>query len=162
MMLLTAEWWKNNPPPSNQVQKTAPIAGSSHSNIKKQPQAQKKGKGKAPATKSYIQGYRIPTIHQDAMEKRVSDGKNYDGITEKGGSQIKISEIIYDILGGIPNLYIAKNDVKRPISDKNSSIFDNINTNNLSLSQINETLMCFEKGSGTIKTSNNEINFVIR
>ncbi|MBW0572682.1 hypothetical protein O181_112397 [Austropuccinia psidii MF-1] len=28
----------------------------------------KKGKGKAPATKSYSQGYRIPKIQQDAME----------------------------------------------------------------------------------------------
>ncbi|MBW0567366.1 hypothetical protein O181_107081 [Austropuccinia psidii MF-1] len=49
MMLLTAEWRKNNPPPPKQVPKTAPIASRSNSNVKKQPQAQNKGKGKAPA-----------------------------------------------------------------------------------------------------------------
>ncbi|MBW0592653.1 hypothetical protein O181_132368 [Austropuccinia psidii MF-1] len=59
---------KNNPPPPKQVPKTDPVASSSNSNVKKQPQAQNKGKGKAPATKPYIQGYRIPKIQQDAME----------------------------------------------------------------------------------------------
>ncbi|MBW0538419.1 hypothetical protein O181_078134 [Austropuccinia psidii MF-1] len=68
MMLLTAEWGKNNPPPPKQVPKTAPVASSSNSNVKKQPQAQTKGKGKAPATKPYCQGYRVPNIQQDAME----------------------------------------------------------------------------------------------
>ncbi|MBW0538421.1 hypothetical protein O181_078136 [Austropuccinia psidii MF-1] len=68
IMLLTAEWRKNNPPPPKQVPKTAPVARSSNSNMKKQPQPQDKGKGKAPATKPYSQGYRIPNIQQDAME----------------------------------------------------------------------------------------------
>ncbi|MBW0540414.1 hypothetical protein O181_080129, partial [Austropuccinia psidii MF-1] len=68
MMLSTAEWRKNNPPPPKKVPKTAPVAISSNSNMKKQPRAQKKGKGNAPATKPYIQGYRIPNIEQDAME----------------------------------------------------------------------------------------------
>ncbi|MBW0593188.1 hypothetical protein O181_132903, partial [Austropuccinia psidii MF-1] len=56
------------PPPPKQVPKTAPIARSSNSKVKKPPQAQKKGKGKAPATKPYSQGYRISKIQQDAME----------------------------------------------------------------------------------------------
>ncbi|MBW0542908.1 hypothetical protein O181_082623 [Austropuccinia psidii MF-1] len=60
MMLLTAEWRKNNPPPPKQVPKTAPVARSSNSNVKKQPQDQNKGKGKAPDTKPYSQGYRMP------------------------------------------------------------------------------------------------------
>ncbi|MBW0548217.1 hypothetical protein O181_087932 [Austropuccinia psidii MF-1] len=59
---------KNNPPPPKQVPKTAPVANSSNYNVKKQPQAQNKGTGKASATKHYIQGYRIPKIQQDAME----------------------------------------------------------------------------------------------
>ncbi|MBW0575776.1 hypothetical protein O181_115491 [Austropuccinia psidii MF-1] len=67
-MLSTEEWRKNNPPPPKQVPKTAPVASSSYSNMKKQQQAQNKGKGKAPATKPYSQGYRIPKIQQDAME----------------------------------------------------------------------------------------------
>ncbi|MBW0573387.1 hypothetical protein O181_113102 [Austropuccinia psidii MF-1] len=68
MILLTAEWRKNNPPPPKQVPKTAAVASSRNSNVKNKPQAQNMGKGKAPATKPYIQGYRIPKIQQDSME----------------------------------------------------------------------------------------------
>ncbi|MBW0591392.1 hypothetical protein O181_131107, partial [Austropuccinia psidii MF-1] len=56
MMLLKLEWRKNNPPPPKQVPKTAPVARSSNSNMKNQPQAPNKGKRKAPATKPYSQG----------------------------------------------------------------------------------------------------------
>ncbi|MBW0533872.1 hypothetical protein O181_073587 [Austropuccinia psidii MF-1] len=59
---------EKNPPPPKQVPKTAPIASISNSNMKKQPQNWSKGKGKAPATKPYSQGYRIPKIQKDAME----------------------------------------------------------------------------------------------
>ncbi|MBW0589562.1 hypothetical protein O181_129277 [Austropuccinia psidii MF-1] len=62
MMLLTAEWRKNNPPPPKQVPKTAPVASSSNSNVKKQPQAQNKGKCKAPATKPYSQATESQTF----------------------------------------------------------------------------------------------------
>ncbi|MBW0553437.1 hypothetical protein O181_093152 [Austropuccinia psidii MF-1] len=68
MMLLTEEWRQNNPPPTKKVPKTVPVASSSNSNVKKPPNAQNKGKGKAPATKHYSQGYRIPKPQQDAME----------------------------------------------------------------------------------------------
>ncbi|MBW0569352.1 hypothetical protein O181_109067 [Austropuccinia psidii MF-1] len=68
MMLLTEKWREKTPPPPKEVPKTAPVAIINNSNVKKQPQAQNKGKGKAPATKPYIQGYRIPNIQQDAME----------------------------------------------------------------------------------------------
>ncbi|MBW0572273.1 hypothetical protein O181_111988, partial [Austropuccinia psidii MF-1] len=68
MILLTAEWRKNHPPPPKQMPKTAPVSRSRNSSVKEQPQAQNKGKGKTPATKPYSQGYRIPNIQQDAME----------------------------------------------------------------------------------------------
>ncbi|MBW0590232.1 hypothetical protein O181_129947 [Austropuccinia psidii MF-1] len=68
MMLLTAEWSKNNPPQPKQVPRPAPVTSISNSNVKKQPQAQNKGKGKAPAPKPYGQGYSIPNIGKDAME----------------------------------------------------------------------------------------------
>ncbi|MBW0575422.1 hypothetical protein O181_115137 [Austropuccinia psidii MF-1] len=42
--------------------KNSPVARRSNSNVKKKPQAQNKRKGKAPATKPYSQGYRIPKI----------------------------------------------------------------------------------------------------
>ncbi|MBW0592530.1 hypothetical protein O181_132245 [Austropuccinia psidii MF-1] len=51
MMLLTLELRKNNTPPPKQVPKTAPVASSGNSNMKKQPQVPNKGKGKALATK---------------------------------------------------------------------------------------------------------------
>ncbi|MBW0568146.1 hypothetical protein O181_107861, partial [Austropuccinia psidii MF-1] len=60
MMLLTAEWRKNNPPQRKQVPKTAPVARRSNFNVKKHPQAQNKGKGKAPATKPCSQDYMMP------------------------------------------------------------------------------------------------------
>ncbi|MBW0588858.1 hypothetical protein O181_128573 [Austropuccinia psidii MF-1] len=91
--------------------------------------------------------------------KCISDGQNHDGITEEGGSQIKIPESISDIFDSIPELYEAINDVKKHLSDKNETICNNIKTNNLSLYQINETLMCFEKALRTIKTSSNDNSF---
>ncbi|MBW0492583.1 hypothetical protein O181_032298 [Austropuccinia psidii MF-1] len=114
------------------------------------------GQRQSNSHKTLQPGLQNPKDSAGCHGKCISDGQNNDGIAEKGGSQTKISEIIFDILDGIPNLYIAINDMKSHISDKNSSIFNNIKTNNLSLSQINETHMCFEKVSRTIKASNND------
>ncbi|MBW0551589.1 hypothetical protein O181_091304 [Austropuccinia psidii MF-1] len=50
MIPFKSEWRNTNPPPPKQVPKTAPIASSSDFNVKHQPQAHNKGKGKAPAT----------------------------------------------------------------------------------------------------------------
>ncbi|MBW0567218.1 hypothetical protein O181_106933 [Austropuccinia psidii MF-1] len=91
--------------------------------------------------------------------KCISDGQSNDGNTEKGGSQIKISEIISDIFDSILELYEAINEVRSHISDKNLSICNNLKTNNLSMSQINVTLMCFKKNLRTIKTSDNDNSF---
>ncbi|MBW0515172.1 hypothetical protein O181_054887 [Austropuccinia psidii MF-1] len=46
IMLLTAEWRKNNPPPPKEVPKTAPVARSSNSSVKKHPKAQKRAKAR--------------------------------------------------------------------------------------------------------------------
>ncbi|MBW0514479.1 hypothetical protein O181_054194 [Austropuccinia psidii MF-1] len=92
-------------------------------------------------------------------EKCIEYGQNNDGIIEKGGSQIKISEMISDIFDSIPELYEAINDVKTHVSDKNSSICNNLKINSLILSQINETSMCFEKSLRPIQTSNNDDSF---
>ncbi|MBW0509260.1 hypothetical protein O181_048975 [Austropuccinia psidii MF-1] len=64
-------------------------------------------------------GIQNPKDSEGCHGKCVSDGQNYDGITEKGGRQIKISEMISDIMDGIQNLYIAINDKESHISDKN-------------------------------------------
>ncbi|MBW0558327.1 hypothetical protein O181_098042 [Austropuccinia psidii MF-1] len=88
IMLLTAEWKKNNPPPPKQVPKTAPVA-SSNSNVKKQPQAQNKGKGKAPDTKPYSHGYRIPKFQQDAMENLFQISREMMELLKKEEARLK-------------------------------------------------------------------------
>ncbi|MBW0516981.1 hypothetical protein O181_056696 [Austropuccinia psidii MF-1] len=65
----------------------------------------------------------------------ISDGPSNSGITEKGGSQIKILEMISDIFDSIPELHETINDIKTHVYDKNSSICNNIKTNNLILAK---------------------------
>ncbi|MBW0589242.1 hypothetical protein O181_128957 [Austropuccinia psidii MF-1] len=155
IILFTLEWRKNNPPPPKQVSKSAPVASSSNSNVKRRHKLQK---GQREGTSSKALHPRIQDSKDPARYHRkcISDGQNHDGITEEGGSQIKIPEMISDIFDSIPDLYEAINDVKKHLSDKNETICNNIKTNNLSLCQIDETLMCFEKVLRTIKTSNND------
>ncbi|MBW0470722.1 hypothetical protein O181_010437 [Austropuccinia psidii MF-1] len=133
---------ENNPTPPKRVPKTAPIARSSNFNMKMQPQAENKAKGKAPATNTYSQGYRFLKIQKDAMKNVFQMAGTMMELQKKQGSQIEISEIISETMDGSKSLYIAINDMQSNISDKNSSICNNIKTNNLSLSQINETIMC--------------------
>ncbi|MBW0482083.1 hypothetical protein O181_021798 [Austropuccinia psidii MF-1] len=80
---------ENNPPEPKQVLKTAPVASSRDSNGKKQPQAQNKGKGKAPATKTYSQGYTIPKIQQDAMENVFQMARTMMQFHKKEESRLK-------------------------------------------------------------------------
>ncbi|MBW0527199.1 hypothetical protein O181_066914 [Austropuccinia psidii MF-1] len=119
----------------------------------------KKGQRKGTSQKTLQPGLRNPKDSAGCHGKCISDGQNNDGITEKGGSQIKISEIISDIFNAIQEFYEAINDIKSHISDKNLSICNNLKTNSLSLSQINEAIMCFEKAVRAIKTSNYDNSF---
>ncbi|MBW0559353.1 hypothetical protein O181_099068 [Austropuccinia psidii MF-1] len=89
MIPLTEDWRKNNPPPPKQVPKTAPIARSSNSNMKKHPQAPNKGKGKAPATKNYSKGYRIPKIQQDGMENVFQMARKMIELKKKEEARLK-------------------------------------------------------------------------
>ncbi|MBW0517142.1 hypothetical protein O181_056857 [Austropuccinia psidii MF-1] len=125
--------------------KNSPSSQQQQFQCEKAAKSSEKGKRKGTSHESLQPGLQNPKDSAGCHGKCISDGQNNDGIAEKGGSQIKISEMISDILNGIPNLYIAINDIKSHISDKNSSICNNLKTNNSSLSQINETLMCFEK-----------------
>ncbi|MBW0548039.1 hypothetical protein O181_087754 [Austropuccinia psidii MF-1] len=131
---------------------------TTQASAKNNPSSQKQQFQREKTAKSSKQEQRQGTSHkplQPALQERkdsagchgkcISDGQNNDGITDKRGSQIKISEMISDIFDSIPEFYEAINDLKTHVSDKHSSICNNLKTNNLSLSQINETLMCFEK-----------------
>ena len=75
---------------------------------------------------------------------------------------MKISRMISDTFNCIPELYKAIIDIKSNLSDKNTSICDNLKTNNLSRNQINDTLKCFERVLRTIKTSNDDNSFGIK
>ncbi|MBW0576335.1 hypothetical protein O181_116050 [Austropuccinia psidii MF-1] len=120
----------------------------------------KQGQRQGTRHKALQAGLQNPDDSAGCHVKCILDGQNNDGITEKGGSHIKISEMISDIFDFIPALYEAINDVKTHVSDRKLSICNNLKTNNLSLRQINETLMCFEKVLRTIKASNNERFFI--
>ncbi|MBW0558155.1 hypothetical protein O181_097870 [Austropuccinia psidii MF-1] len=128
MMRLTAEWRKNNPPPPKQVPKTTPVASSRNSNVK--------GSHKLRTSeKERHQPQNLTVRVAESQIFRRIPWKMYfrwpeDGITEKGGSQIKISDIISDIFYYIPELYEDINDVKTQVSDKNSSICNNLKVYN--------------------------------
>ncbi|MBW0504433.1 hypothetical protein O181_044148 [Austropuccinia psidii MF-1] len=89
MMLSTEAWRKNNPPPPKQVPKTAPVASRRKSNVKKNPKAQNKGKGKTPVTNPYRQGYIIPKIHQDAMENVLQKAITMMELQKKEDTRLK-------------------------------------------------------------------------
>ncbi|MBW0593956.1 hypothetical protein O181_133671 [Austropuccinia psidii MF-1] len=90
MMLSKAEWRKNNPPPPKKVPRTALVARRSNSNVKNQPHAQNKGKGKEPATRTYSQGYRIPTIQQDSMENVFQMARTMMELQKKEEARLKL------------------------------------------------------------------------
>ncbi|MBW0563732.1 hypothetical protein O181_103447 [Austropuccinia psidii MF-1] len=137
MMLLTAEWRGNNPPPPKQVQNKIPSSQQQKFQFEKAATISEKGQRQSTSHKTLQPGIQNPKDSAGCHGKCISDGQNNDGISEKGGSQIKISEMISDILDGIPNSYIAINDMKNHISDNNSSICNNLKINNLILSQMN-------------------------
>ncbi|MBW0575130.1 hypothetical protein O181_114845 [Austropuccinia psidii MF-1] len=119
----------------------------------------KQGQRQGTSHKTLQPGLQNPKNSAGCYGECISDGQNNDGITEKGGSQIKISEMISEIFDSIPEFYEAIKDIKTNVSDKNSSICNNLKTNNLGLTQINETLMYFEKVLRAIKASKNDNSF---
>ncbi|MBW0578891.1 hypothetical protein O181_118606 [Austropuccinia psidii MF-1] len=118
-----------------------------------------KGQRQSTSHKTLHPGLHNPKESAGCHGKCIPDVQNNDGIKEKGGSQVKISEIISDIFDAIPELYEAINDVKSHFSDKNSPICNNLKTNNFSLSQINGTIMFFEKCLRTLKALHNDNSF---
>ncbi|MBW0547134.1 hypothetical protein O181_086849 [Austropuccinia psidii MF-1] len=118
MMHLTPEWRKNNPPPPKQVPKTAPVASSSKLYLKKAATSLKQGPRQGTSHKILQPGLKNPKCSAGCNGKCTSEGQNNDGITEKGGSRIKISEMISDILYSISEFYEAINDIKTLVSDK--------------------------------------------
>ncbi|MBW0590764.1 hypothetical protein O181_130479 [Austropuccinia psidii MF-1] len=75
------------------------------------------GKTKGTSHKTLQPGLQNPKDSAGCNEKCITDGQNNDTIPEKGGSQIKISEMISDISDAIPELYEAIKDIKSHVSD---------------------------------------------
>ncbi|MBW0558587.1 hypothetical protein O181_098302 [Austropuccinia psidii MF-1] len=112
IMLSTEEWRKTNPTPPRKVPKVTPGACSSNFNMRKEPKSQLMAKAKhQPQT---IQpGLYNATDSTGFHGKFVLNGHNHNGTKNKGGIQIKRSEVISGILSSLPNLYIAINDMKK-------------------------------------------------
>ncbi|MBW0556651.1 hypothetical protein O181_096366 [Austropuccinia psidii MF-1] len=79
----------------------------------------KQGQRQGNSHKTLQPGLQDPKDSAGCHGKCISDDQSNDGITEKGGSQIKISEMISDIFDSIPELYEVINDIKTHASDKN-------------------------------------------
>ncbi|MBW0501449.1 hypothetical protein O181_041164 [Austropuccinia psidii MF-1] len=139
--------------------KNSPSSQQQQFQCEKAPTSSKQGQWKGTSHKILQPGLQNPKNSAGFHGECISDGQNNNGITEKGGSQVKISEIISDIFDSIPELYEAINDIKTHGSDENSSICNNLKKNNFILSQINETLRCFEKALRAIITSNNDNSY---
>ncbi|MBW0564261.1 hypothetical protein O181_103976 [Austropuccinia psidii MF-1] len=139
--------------------KNSPSSQQQQFQCEKAATSSKQGQRQGTSHKTLQAGIHNPKNSAGFHGECTSDGQNNDGIREKGGRKVKISGMISDIFNSIPELYEAINDVKNNVSNKNSSICNNLQTSNLSLSQINATLMCFEKGLREIKTFNNDNSF---
>ncbi|MBW0587559.1 hypothetical protein O181_127274 [Austropuccinia psidii MF-1] len=147
---------EKKPTTTKESDKTSPSGQKQQSQREKEATSSEQGQREGTSPKALQPGIQDSKDSAGFHEKFVSYGQNHDGITEEGGSQIKIPEMMSDIFDSIPELYEAINDVKKHLSDKNDTICNKIKTNSLSLCQINETLMCFGKVLRAIKTSNND------
>ncbi|MBW0492738.1 hypothetical protein O181_032453 [Austropuccinia psidii MF-1] len=151
MMILSSDWRKNNPSPPKKVLNPSQISRSSQK-LRTREKEKHQPKDYTARDKESHRFNRMPW-------KMCFRWPDHDGIKEKGGKKVKISEMISEILDGIINFYIAINDVKSHISDKNSSSCNNIETSNLGLGQRAETIMRFGNVSREIETSNNDSKF---
>ncbi|MBW0590269.1 hypothetical protein O181_129984 [Austropuccinia psidii MF-1] len=150
---------EKQPSTSQASAKYSPSSQQHQFQCEKAAKSSKQGQRQGTSHKILQPGLQNPKDSEGFHGKCISDGQNNDGITERGGSCIKISEIISDIFDFIPELYEAINDEKTHFLDENSSICNNLKANNLSLSPINETLMCCEKALRAIENSKNDDSF---
>ncbi|MBW0559315.1 hypothetical protein O181_099030 [Austropuccinia psidii MF-1] len=111
--------------------KNSPSSQQQQMQSEKATTSSKKGQRQGTSHKTLQTGLQNPKHSEVCHGECISDGQNNDRITEKGGSQIKISEMISEIFDYIPELYEAIKDIKSHVSDKNSSICNNLKTNNL-------------------------------
>ncbi|MBW0581266.1 hypothetical protein O181_120981 [Austropuccinia psidii MF-1] len=150
---------EKQPSTNQESAKNSPNSQQQQFQHEKAAASSKQGQRQGTSHKTLQTGLQDTKDSAECHGKCISDGQNNDGVTEKGGSHLKISEMISDIFDSTPELYEAINDIEMYVSEKKSSICNNLKTGNLNLRQINETLVCFEKVLRTIKTSNNDNSF---
>ncbi|MBW0592333.1 hypothetical protein O181_132048 [Austropuccinia psidii MF-1] len=139
---------EKQPSTTQESAKNRPSSQQQQFQREKEATSSKEGQRQGTSHKILQTGLQDPKDSAECHGKCISDGQNNDRITEKGGSQIEISEIISDIFDSIPEFYEAINYIKTHVSDKKSSIFNNLKTNNLSLSPINETILLDKQNYG--------------
>ncbi|MBW0548611.1 hypothetical protein O181_088326 [Austropuccinia psidii MF-1] len=117
--------------------KTSPSGQQQQFQCEKEATSSKQGQREGTSPKTLQPGLQDYKYSAGCHGKCISDGHNHDGITEEGGSQIKIPKMISGIFDSIPEFYEAVNEVKKHLSDKIETICNNIKTNSLCLCQIN-------------------------
>ncbi|MBW0546384.1 hypothetical protein O181_086099 [Austropuccinia psidii MF-1] len=110
---------EKQPTTTQESAKNSPSSQKQKFQHEKAATSSEQGQRKGTSHKTSKPGLQNPKDSAGCHGKCISDGQRNFEISEKGGSQIKVSEMISDILDGITNLYIAINDVKSHISDKN-------------------------------------------
>ncbi|MBW0463996.1 hypothetical protein O181_003711 [Austropuccinia psidii MF-1] len=115
--------------------KTIPSGQKQKLKSEKEVKSSEQGQGQSTSQKTIHPRLQNPKDSSGCHGKCVSDDQNHDGNAEKGGIQIKISEMISGILDEITAFYIAINDLKNHIYDRSSTICNNLKKSNLSSSQ---------------------------
>ncbi|MBW0556964.1 hypothetical protein O181_096679 [Austropuccinia psidii MF-1] len=103
---------EKQPSTTQESAKNSPSSQKQQFQNEKAATSSEQGQRKGTSHKSLHTGLQNPKDSAGCHGKCISDGQNNDVITEKGGSQIKISEMISDIFDSIPELYEAINDIK--------------------------------------------------
>ncbi|MBW0565981.1 hypothetical protein O181_105696 [Austropuccinia psidii MF-1] len=103
---------EEQPSTTKAIAKTIPSGQQQQFQCEKATKSSKQGKREGTSPKALQPGIQDSKDSAGCHGKCVSDGQNDDGIIEKGGSLIKIPEMISDIFNSIPELYEAINDMK--------------------------------------------------
>ncbi|MBW0547260.1 hypothetical protein O181_086975 [Austropuccinia psidii MF-1] len=119
---------EKQPSTTQESAKNSPSSQQKRFQCEKTARSSKQGQRQGTSHNALKPGLQNPKYSAGSHGECISDGQNNDGITEKGESQIKISEMIFDIFDSIPELYVAINDVKTHVSDKNSPVCNNLKT----------------------------------
>ncbi|MBW0576091.1 hypothetical protein O181_115806 [Austropuccinia psidii MF-1] len=84
--------------------KTSPSGQQQQFQREKAATSSKQGQREGTSTKALQPGIQDSKVSAGSHGKCVSDGQNHDGITEEGGSHIKIPKMISDIFDSNPRV----------------------------------------------------------